>query len=148
MSMFQSLNNSASALTTQRLKMDTISSNIANATTTRGQLVDGVWTPYRRKMVEVQANGTGGSPFSQFLNDEMNAGGVKVSRIVDDKTPFRPVYDPTHPDAGEDGYVLMPNVDITKEMVDMMSATRAYEANITAFNVGKNMALKALEIGK
>ncbi|MBS4213042.1 flagellar basal body rod protein FlgC [Neobacillus rhizophilus] len=148
MSMFQPLNISSSALTAQRLKMDTISSNIANATTTRGQLVDGVWMPYRRKMVEVQATGTGGTPFRQFLQNEMNSNGVKVTRIVEDKTPFRPVYDPTHPDANNDGYVMMPNVDITKEMVDLMSASRAYESNITAFNVGKSMSLKALDIGR
>ncbi|MFC4802147.1 flagellar basal body rod protein FlgC [Neobacillus sp. GCM10023253] len=148
MSMFQPLNISSSALTAQRLKMDTISSNIANATTTRGQLVDGVWMPYRRKMVEVQANGTGGTPFSQFLQNEMNSNGVKVTRIVEDKTPFRTVYDPTHPDANNEGYVMMPNVDITKEMVDLMTASRTYEANITAFNVGKSMSLKALDIGR
>ncbi|MEO2076747.1 MAG: flagellar basal body rod protein FlgC [Bacillus sp. (in: firmicutes)] len=146
MSMFQPLNISSSALTAQRLKMDIVSSNIANATTTRGKLVNGEWVPYRRKMVEVQANGS--APFSQFLNDEMQANGVKVTRIVEDKTPFQPVYDPTHPDANKDGYVMMPNVDITKEMVDLMSVSRAYEANITAFNVGKSISLKALDIGR
>ena len=146
MSMFQPLNISSSALTTQRLKMDIISANIANATTTRGKMVDGEWVPYRRKMVEVQA--AGGQPFSQFLSREMEAGGVKATRIVEDETPFQPVYDPTHPDTNNEGYVMMPNVDITKEMVDLMSASRTYEANVTAFNVGKSMSLKALEIGK
>ena len=146
MSMFQPLNISASALTAGRMKMDIISSNIANATTTRGKLVKGEWIPYRRKMVEVEQNGA--VPFSQFLKNEVGANGVKVTRIAEDQTPFQPVYDPSHPDANKDGYVMMPNVDITKEMVDLMSASRAYEANVTAFNVGKAMSLKALDIGR
>lgn len=128
------------------MKMDIISSNIANATTTRGKLVDGEWIPYRRKMVEVESNGA--VPFSQFLKNEVGAKGVKVTRIAEDQSPFQPVYDPAHPDANKDGYVMMPNVDITKEMVDLMSASRAYEANVTAFNVGKTMSLKALDIGR
>lgn len=126
--------------------MDIISSNIANASTTRGKLVNGEWIPYRRKMVEVEPQGN--APFSQYLNNEMGANGVKVTRIVEDQTPFQPVFDPTNPDANKDGYVMMPNVDITKEMVDLMSASRAYEANVTAFNVGKTMSLKALDIGR
>lgn len=146
MSMFQPLNISSSALTAGRMKMDIISSNIANATTTRGKLVDGEWIPYRRKMVEVESNGA--VPFSQFLKNEVGANGVKVTRIAEDQSPFQPVYDPAHPDANKDGYVMMPNVDITKEMVDLMSASRAYEANVTAFNVGKTMSLKALDIGR
>lgn len=146
MSMFQPLNISSSALTAGRMKMDIISSNIANATTTRGKLVDGEWIPYRRKMVEVESNGA--VPFSQFLKNEVSANGVKVTRIAEDQSPFQPVYDPAHPDANKDGYVMMPNVDITKEMVDLMSASRAYEANVTAFNVGKTMSLKALDIGR
>jgi flagellar basal-body rod protein FlgC len=144
--MFQPLNISSSALTAGRMKMDIISSNIANATTTRGKLVDGEWIPYRRKMVEVEPNGA--VPFSQFLKNEVGANGVKVTRIAEDQSPFQPVYDPAHPDANKDGYVMMPNVDITKEMVDLMSASRAYEANVTAFNVGKTMSLKALDIGR
>jgi flagellar basal-body rod protein FlgC len=146
MSMFQPLNISSSALTAGRMKMDIISSNIANATTTRGKLVNGEWIPYRRKMVEIEPNGA--APFSQFLKNEVGANGVKVTRIAEDQTPFQPVYDPAHPDANKDGYVMMPNVDITKEMVDLMSASRAYEANVTAFNVGKAMSLKALDIGR
>ncbi|MEH6905626.1 MULTISPECIES: flagellar basal body rod protein FlgC [Neobacillus] len=146
MSMFQPLNISSSALTAGRMKMDIISSNIANATTTRGKLVNGEWIPYRRKMVEVEPSGT--APFSQFLKNEVGANGVKVTRITEDQTPFQPVYDPAHPDANKDGYVMMPNVDITKEMVDLMSASRAYEANVTAFNVGKTISLKALDIGR
>ncbi|MBP1930784.1 flagellar basal body rod protein FlgC [Ammoniphilus resinae] len=149
MSLFQQLNISGSALTTQRLKMDIISSNIANATTTRGQMVNGEWVPYRRKMVEVEPRG---GPFANFLQTAMQQGnesrGVRVTRIVEDQTPFKQVYDPEHPDANQDGYVMLPNVDMTKEMVDLLSTTRAYEANVTAFNAGKNMDLKALEIGR
>ncbi len=146
MSMFQPLNISSSALTAGRMKMDIISSNIANATTTRGKLVNGEWIPYRRKMVEIEPSGT--APFSQFLKNEVGANGVKLTGITEDQTPFQPVYDPAHPDANKDGYVMMPNVDITKEMVDLMSASRAYEANVTAFNVGKTISLKALDIGR
>lgn len=74
--------------------------------------------------------------------------GVKVTKITEDKTPFKLVYDPTHPDANEDGYVQMPNVDPLKEMVDLMGSTRSYEANVTAMNATKGMLMKALEIGK
>jgi flagellar basal-body rod protein FlgC len=146
MSIFQPLNISASALTAQRLKLDVISSNIANATTTRGEFVDGKWIPYRRKHVEIMARGQ--TSFQNMLSQEMELKGVRVSRITEDKTPFKEVYEPDHPDANENGYVLMPNVDVTKEMVDLLTASRAYEANVTAFNTGKTMTLKALEIGK
>jgi flagellar basal-body rod protein FlgC len=145
-SIFQSLNTSASALTAQRLKMDVISSNIANAVTTRGEYVDGKWIPYRRKNVEITARGQ--SSFQNVLSQEMGLQGVQVTKITEDQTPFKQVYEPDHPDANENGYVLMPNVDVTKEMVDLLTASRAYEANVTAFNAGKSMALKALEIGK
>lgn len=149
--MFNSLNISASALTAQRLRMDVTSSNIANASTTRGKLVDGKWEPYRRKMVVMEPRGKN---FNQVLQGEIqkqaqtNLQGVRVTGIVDDQTPFKMVYDPSHPDANADGYVMMPNVDLSKEMVDMLSASRAYEANITSFNTGKSIMLKALEIGR
>ncbi|WP_416827637.1 flagellar basal body rod protein FlgC [Ectobacillus polymachus] len=144
MSIFQPLSISGSALTAQRLKLDTISSNIANANTTRSQFVNGQWQPYQRKMVEI---GTKQPPsFSQYLDQELT--GVQVNGIVNDQSPFRPVYDPTNPDANAQGYVLMPNVDVTKEMADLASTSREYEANITAFNAGKTMLMKALEIGK
>jgi flagellar basal-body rod protein FlgC len=150
MGIFNSMNTSASALTAQRLRMDVISSNIANTDTTRGKMVDGEWQPYRRKMVEMKPQE---QQFSSFLNKAMNhstneAKGVKVSKIVEDKTPFKLVFDPEHPDANAEGYVNMPNVDPLKEMVDLMSATRSYEANVTALNASKSMLLKALEIGK
>ncbi|MCM3693275.1 flagellar basal body rod protein FlgC [Neobacillus niacini] len=146
MSIFQSLATSGSALTAHRLKLDVVSSNIANANTTRGEFVNGEWIPYRRKMVELETKQA--ALFDSFLQKEMNLGGVRVNRIVEDSTPFRPVFDPTNPDSNEQGYVMMPNVDITKEMVDLMSTSRAYEANITAFNAGKSMMEKALTIGR
>jgi flagellar basal-body rod protein FlgC len=138
---------SASALTSQRLRMDVISSNIANAETTRGRLVDGRWVPYARKLVTFEAVE---KPFSQILNEATDTvgRGVRVSRITEDQTPFKRVYNPNHPDSDENGYVFMPNVDPLKEMVDMISATRAYEANVTALNASKMMISKALEIGK
>ncbi|CAH2712891.1 Flagellar basal-body rod protein FlgC [Neobacillus rhizosphaerae] len=151
--MFDSLNISASALTAGRLRMDVTSSNIANASTTRGKLVNGVWEPYRRKMVVMEPRE---NAFNQVLQGKMqkqagsqsNLQGVRVTGIVDDQTPFKTIYDPTNPDANADGYVKMPNVDLSKEMVDMLAASRAYEANVTSFNTGKSMMLKALDLGR
>jgi|SRR5690606_16657982 flagellar basal-body rod protein FlgC len=140
---------SASALTAQRLRMDVAASNIANAETTRGRLVNGQWVPYQRRMVVMETKQP--SRFDQALRSALgkSAGqGVKVTAVVEDRTPFKRVYDPTHPDADAEGYVLMPNVDILKEMVDLLSASRAYEANVTAINASKAMYVKALEIGK
>lgn len=145
------MNTSSTALTAQRLRMDVISSNMANVDSTRGKLVDGVWEPYRRKSVVLQPKE---GNFSSFLQVAMsqNSGaagnGVKVSRIVEDETPFKLVFDPEHPDANEDGYVQLPNVDPLREMVDLISATRSYEANVTVLNASKGMLMKALEIGK
>ncbi|OLS37469.1 flagellar basal body rod protein FlgC [Alkalihalophilus pseudofirmus] len=152
MTLFSGFNASASALTTQRLRMDVISSNMANAETTRARMVDGEWAPYRRKMVVVEPNQK--QPFSAFLSNAMGqqssgvGTGVKASAIVEDQNPFKLLYDPTHPDANEDGYVEMPNVDPLREMVDLMTATRSYEANVTSLNATKNMLMKALEIGR
>lgn len=141
---------SASALTAQRLRMDVISSNIANAETTRAQVSNGEFVPYRRKVVvmEPQKNS-----FDSILQAKMGGSngvgqGVKVSSIQEDQSPLKPVYNPSHPDANAEGYVYMPNVDITKEMVDMISASRSYEANVTALNASKAMVMKALEIGR
>lgn len=153
MSIFHGMNTTASALTAQRLRMDVISSNMANMDTTRAKQVNGEWEPYRRKSVTFSAQE---GQFSKFLNVALGknakggvGNGVKVSRIKEDtETPFKLVYDPTHPDANAEGYVNMPNVDPLKEMVDLMSATRSYEANITVLNANKSMLTKALEIGK
>ncbi|MNZ76437.1 Flagellar basal-body rod protein FlgC [compost metagenome] len=140
---------SASALTAQRLRMDVISSNIANAETTRASFVNGQFQPYKRKMVVMEPMQ---QSFSNLLSQQMNgtnsAQGVKVTRIKEDQSPSKLVYNPTHPDADVNGYVSMPNVDVAKEMVDMIAASRAYEANITALNATKAMFVKALEIGK
>ncbi|WP_416150955.1 flagellar basal body rod protein FlgC [Salipaludibacillus sp. HK11] len=151
MSMFHGMNISASALTSQRLRMDVVSSNMANADSTRGRLVDGEWEPYRRKMVTMEPNQAGG--FKNYLHKAMGASedigkGVKVGNIIEDQSPFRQAYQPDHPDANEDGYVELPNVDPLKEMIDLMSTTRSYEANVTTLDAQKNMLLKALEIGR
>lgn len=150
MSIFQSLNTSASALTSQRVRMDVISSNMANVDTTRGRMVDGEWEPYRRKTVSFQPKGEQfSSMFNAAIGKSAPGEGVRVSKITDDReTPFKLVFDPTHPDANEQGYVEMPNVDPLREMVDLMSATRSYEANITVLNANKSMLMKTLEIGK
>lgn len=147
MGFFSALESSASALTAQRLRIDTISENIANVNTTRTE--NG--TPYRRKTVIFEAQ-DGNTPFSSYLSNAsrqlLKSKGVRVSRIVEDQTPFKMVYDPGHPDADENGMVQMPNVDVVTEMVNMISASRAYEANVTAINATKSMASKALEIGR
>ncbi|MGV2941102.1 flagellar basal body rod protein FlgC [Mesobacillus sp. LC4] len=149
MTMFHSMNTTASALTAQRLRMDVISSNMANVDSTRG--VNG--EPYRRKMVVLEPKE---GNFSSFLNKAMGkteaagaGNGVKVTRIIEDReNPLKMVYDPEHPDANQEGYVAYPNVDPLREMVDLISATRSYEANVTVFNASKGMMMKALEIGK
>ncbi len=147
MGFFGALDIGASALTAERLRMDTISQNIANANSTRTE--DG--TPYRRRIVVFQEQ-SNGIPFSQYLSDSSKkqylGKGVKVSQIAEDPSPFKKVYDPGHPDADSDGYVEMPNIDVVTEMVNMISATRAYEANVTSINTTKSMAMKALEIGR
>lgn len=144
MGYFRSFDIAASGLTAQRLRMDTISQNIANVNTTRTENGE----PYRRRTVIFEEKSPG-SPFAEYLDAANPAGkGVRVSRIVEDRTPFKRMYDPGHPDADEDGYVMMPNVDVITEMVNMISATRAYETNVTAINTSKNIAMKALEIGR
>ena len=132
-------------MTAQKLRMDIIAQNIANAEVTRTER--GI--PYRRKMVVFNSLAEGGN-FRETLNNVMGVKGkgVKVSAVVEDRSPFVRVYDPGHPDANEEGYVLLPNVNRTQEMIDMLAASRAYEANVTAFNATKAMALKALEIGR
>lgn len=138
-----------SGLTAQRMRLDIASENITNMETTRTESGG----PYRRKLVvleEIQENSFR-SQFEKAVNaagGHTNKGGVRVAEIIEDQRDFIPVYNPEHPDAGEDGYVLMPNVDLVKETVDGMSATRSYEANITMFNAIKLMAQKALDIGK
>lgn len=139
---------SASALTAQRLRMDVITSNIANAETTRAQYVDGKFVPYRRKMVVMEPTQV---PFKDLLNNQLagpSERGVRVTKIQEDQTPFKQVYNPSHPDADGNGMVYMPNVDMVKEMTDLISASRSYEANVTALNASKAMFTKSLEIGR
>jgi flagellar basal-body rod protein FlgC len=145
MSVMNGMNVSASGMTAQRLRMDIISQNIANVNTTR----DANGNPYRRKVVTFAEKNV--TPFGDVLMKVAGTtgNGVKVTSIREDNaTELRKVYDPSHPDADEDGYVSYPNVNIVQEMTDLISATRSYEANITAFNASKNMALKGLEVGK
>ncbi|WP_099187228.1 flagellar basal body rod protein FlgC [Tepidibacter mesophilus] len=147
MSLFGSINISSSGLTAERLRMDIISKNIANANTTR--TANG--TPYKRQVVTFKAAET--ESFKSHLSKHMNkdqkmGGGVEVSSIKEDDSSFKRVYDPGHPDADKNGYVLMPNVNMVTEMINMISATRAYEANVTALNSSKSMMMKALEIGR
>ena len=147
MSIFSAFNINSSGLTAQRYRMDIISQNIANANTTR--TADG--TPYRRKVVTF-AEKNSHTPFSRVLNsarDTYSGDGVKVDGVFEDtQTDMTMVYDPSHPDADENGYVMYPNVNIITEMTNMIDASRAYEANSTAFNATKAMAMKGLEIGK
>ena len=148
MPFLSSLNISASGMTAQRLRLDIASQNISNMETTRTE--DG--TPYRRKMVvfqeEKQDFRTALRRAESGIYGYRNPGGVVVTEIAEDPSDFEMVYDPQHPDADENGYVAMPNVDLIKETTDAMAATHAYTANITAFNAIKLMAQKALEIGK
>ncbi len=145
MSVFKAMNISATGMTAQRLRTDIIAQNIANVNTTRTK--DG--TPYVRKTVLFQEKGT--SAFQSILNGKIEEGGigVRVAAIIEDeKSEMRKVFDPAHPDADEEGYVLYPNINSVEEMTNLIDASRAYEANVTAFNASKSMALKALEIGK
>lgn len=144
MGMFGAIDSAASGLTAERLRMDLISNNIANVNTTRTP--EG--GPYRRQL-PVFAPREAQTSFGEMLSQKMEAGdGVRVVEITRDNAPGRRVYDPSHPDANADGYVDMPNVNIVSEMVDMITASRAYEANVTSVNTAKSMAMKALEIGK
>jgi len=136
MNIFSNFGISASGLTAQRLRMDTIANNIANIETTRTP--EG--GPYRRQvpLFAPREENVEGQP----------GGGVRVQALLQDQSPLKRVYEPGHPDADEEGYVLMPNVELVKEMVDMIDASRAYEANVTALNTAKEMAQRALEIGR
>ena len=172
MSFMNSMNISGSALTAQRLRLDIVTENISNIDTTRTE----GGGPYRRKVVQFQAIGSDnfktaldaaierayGNNFGRYVENRRidHSGhfhargsntvqrGVRVADITEDETPFKTIYDPTHPDANEYGYVEMPNVDLIKETVDAMSASRSYEANVTAINAVKLMASKALEVGR
>lgn len=146
MDFFSSMRVSASGLEAQTKRMNTISSNIANAETTR---VEGQEGPYKRKDPIFTATADKES-FGEILQNELDqqVQGVLVEDIQEDTRPPRMVYNPSHPDANEEGYVAMPNVNTVEEMANMISAQRSYEANVTAMGAAKAMAQKALEIGK
>jgi len=138
----QALEISISAIEAERRTMELISSNLANITTTRTIYGE----PYRRKIAVLSEKPIS---FSDELNRaelKYNGGGVKVDQVVDDPSPFQKVYNPGHPDADPQGYVTMPNVDLSKEMVDMVQTSRLYEANITAFNATKKMMQDTLQL--
>jgi flagellar basal-body rod protein FlgC len=149
MSLFGSLDISASALSAERLRMDVTAENLANAQSTRS--ANG--GPYRRKEVVLESSGDGG--FAGALASARAGGGsgsgganggVRVSGVVEDQTPNRLVYNPSHPDANAQGYVSMPNVNPVTEMVDLISASRSYEANVTAMQTSKQMFTKTLDL--
>ena len=149
MAFMDSMNIVASGLTAQQLRLDVISENITNSSTTRTENGGA----YRRKMVVFQAE-TNAETFQQAMQRVAAGehydvkGGVRVVEIAEDPSDMKLVYDPTHPDANEEGYVEYPNVDTVKEVADAMAATQAYSANVTAFNALKAVAAKAMEIGR
>jgi flagellar basal-body rod protein FlgC len=139
--LMSALNASASALHAERTRIEVAVSNLANAESTRG--ADG--KPYRRRDVVLAA--TTGDTFEDALG-QAGAVGVKVAGIVEDESPFRRRYDPSHPDADAEGFVAMPNVDTPEEMVNMLSASRAYQANLSAIGLIRELVQKSLDLGK
>ena len=153
MSLMTSLNISASGMSAQRTRMDIIAQNVANVNTTRDENGD----PYRRQTVVFEERPITNKNFESYLTAQRTGlsynpqigSGVKISSIVEDHvTAMKKVYDPSNPDADEDGYVTLPNVNTVTEMTNLIDASRSYEANVTAFNATKNMALKGLELGR
>ena len=139
---------SGSALSAERLRMDVVANNVANMQSTRG--LDG--GPFKRQVVSFRALPNGGSRFSVLFSRMRRSSlptlGVGVDRIESDQSPGRRVLDPGNPDADAEGFVEMPNVDLVVEMTDLVTATRAYEANVTVLNAAKSMAMRALDIGR
>ena len=132
---------SASGMTAQRTRLNVISMNLANANTTRTE--DG--TPYRKQRAILRADNDS-TPFQDSL--EARLSGVKVSEIVPIQGEFKRIFDPSHPDADEKGFVLLPNVNLVEEMVQMLNANRSFEANASAIKSAKEMALKVIELGR
>lgn len=147
MGLFDALNVSASGLSAERIKMDVVANNLANAQTTRGP--DG--QPFRRQEVVIQSES---ASFASVLDSEVGAfartsggpKGVRVVEVADDPTPNRRIYDPGHPDADEDGYIEMPNVNPVTEMVDLIASSRSYEANVNAMQTAKQMFTKTVDL--
>ena len=147
MGLFQSFDIAASGMTAQRFRMDTIAENIANVNTTPGEDGGG---PYRRKIVTFQEKQLNPFTFSSLLDeyrDRYKGNGVRVMRVSEDyETDFIMDYDPSNPDADENGYVSYPNVNTVTEMTNLIDATRAYQANVTVFNSLKAMTQNAISI--
>ena len=145
MNLIQTIDIAASGMVAQRTRLNVISMNLANANTTRTD--DG--TPYRRKTAIFQTYRIGNS-FQNHLRNarEDQIYGVKVTEIVPVPGELKKIFDPSHPDADEEGYFYLPNVNLVQEMVQMLNANRSYEANAAAIRAAKEMALKALEIGR
>ena len=145
MGMFSAFDINATGMTAERYRMDIIAQNVANANTTRTQ--DG--TPYRRKVVVFEEKNSQ-TPFRTVLKkerDRYSGTGVKVTGVYEDKwTEGNMVYDPSHPDADENGYVMYPNVSIITEMTNLIDASRAYQANATALDASKNIATTGLNL--
>ena len=157
MSFLSTMNIIGSGITAQHLRLDVISENITNINTTR----TGDGGPYRRKVVVFEAQSGSRNAFRQAMAEAQfrlggmvsnagyeNTGGVRVVNIAEDQSDFKLKYDPTDPDANEEGYVELPNVDLVKEITDAMAASQAYSADVTAFNVLKNVISSGLEIGR
>jgi len=145
MGLFDALSVSGSGLSAERLRMDVTAENLANAQTTR----TASGGPYRRKVVTLQEAGGGfdtALAAASSVQSGSAPGGVEVAGIAEDTTPDRMVYDPGHPDADANGYVKMPNVNPVSEMVDLISSSRAYEADVTAMQAAKSMFSKTLDI--
>ena len=148
MGLLNSVRISASALSAQRIRMDVTANNVANMESTSGPDAG----PFRRQMVSFRALPNGTSPFQALFSRQQGAElptrGVGVERLLTDTSPGRRVHDPTHPAADDEGFIEMPNVNLVVEMTDMVSSTRAYEANVTVLNAAKSMAMRALEIAR
>ena len=155
MGFMNTINIVGSGLTAQQLRLDIVAENVTNSQTTRTENGGGA---YRRKMVVFEAV-SGRDTVRDAMaraaaravpngSSAPTAGGVRVTQIVEDESPLKIVYDPTHPDADENGYLEMPNVDMVKEIADAMAASRAYASNVTAFNTLKSVLSSGLEIGR
>ena len=142
MGMFDVLKISSSGLGAQRVRMETIATNLANIHTTRTE--DG--GPFRKLNVVLGSSDVSGERFNGVLSQKME--GVNVEEIAESEKPFEKTYDPAHPDADQEGYVTYPNVNVLEEMTDMVSATRSYEANVNVINITKHIFQKSLEIAK
>jgi len=146
--LFSSMNISAAGMAAQRARLDVVAENIANAESTRTK----AGGPYRRRQVIFQTIPTSGqassfgSVFQSTMKSQSSFQSVHVSKVIEDQSPFREVYDPSHPDADANGMVKMPNVNTVKEMVDMNSAARGFESNVTVMEASKRMFLKSLEL--